>query len=247
MVSGGLLGKKMGMMQIFDDTGTCTPVTVLQVGPCTVIQKKTQKSDGYSAVQIGFEPLDEKKVNKPRLGHFRSQKLKPFRFLREFRIPDEETYEVGQTLDIGLFRVGDKVDVTGVSKGKGFQGVMKRYGHKGGPGAHGSHFHRTPGSIGQCTYPGEVQKGQKMPGRMGFRRVTSRNLKIVAVRPEENIILTRGSIPGSIQSLIFVRLDTDTLEQRIKERAPASVDETPEETRQEETPTEETTEESKDS
>jgi large subunit ribosomal protein L3 len=222
MRDSGLLGKKVGMTQIFDEAGTCTPVTVLRVGPCTVVQKKTQDSEGYSAVQIGYEALKEKKVNKPYRGHFEKSTLKPFRYLKEFQIPAEETYSVGQLLDVGLFKVGDCIDVTGISKGRGFQGVVKRHGFKGGPGAHGSHFHRVPGSIGQCTTPGEVQKGQKMPGRMGGSRVTVKNLKIMAVRPEEDILLTKGAVPGPNDGLVFIRLNSEIFEERIKTEAEES-------------------------
>ncbi len=220
MAHGGILGKKVGMTQIFDDTGKCIPVTVLSVGPCTVVQKKTREVEGYAAVQIGYEPLKESKVNKPMAGHFKKNESKPFRHLKEIRLTNEDDLAVGQSLDVKLFQVGDCIDVIGTSKGKGFQGVIKRHGFKGGPGAHGSHFHRVPGSIGQCTTPGEVMKGQKLPGRMGGDQVTTRNLKVVAIRPDENLILTKGAVPGPNDGLIFVRLVESTFGERVKAAAP---------------------------
>ena len=205
-MAGGLLGRKLGMTQIYDDAGNCIPVTVLRVGPCAITQKKTQERDGYSAVQIGFETVKAEKRTRPLQGHFKKQGVEPQRHLREFRITDESLFEVGQTLRVALFQPGDHVDVSGTSKGKGFQGVMKRYGHSGGPGAHGSRFHRAPGSIGQCTTPGEVARGTKLPGRMGGAAITTRKLQVVEVRHEENDLLLRGSVPGANNSLIFVRL-----------------------------------------
>lgn len=214
---GGLLGTKLGMTQVFDKAGNCIPVTVLRLGPCTVVQKKSKDSDGYTAVQIGYQEVSEKKVTKPLLGHFTSKQLKPLRYLREFRIEDESLFQTGQTLSVNLLQVGDVVDVTGTSKGKGFQGVIKRHGLAGGPAAHGSRFHRTTGSIGQRTSPGEVKKGAKLPGRMGFGRVTTRHLKVVGVRPEEHLVLMGGAVPGPNGGLVFVRLARRTLEQRLRE------------------------------
>lgn len=222
MAKSGLFGKKLGMTQIFDESGVCIPVTILQVGPCAIVQIKSRSTDGYSAVQIGFEPIEEKKRNKPYLGHFKKKGLTPFRYLGEFRIPEEQNYEIGRRLDVNLFQVGDCIDITGTSKGKGFQGVIKRHGFSGGPGAHGSRFHRVPGSIGQCTTPGEVDKGRKLPGRMGSDRVKARNLKIVAIRSEENIVLAKGAVPGPNDGLIFMHLNEKLFEQRVKEMAPAS-------------------------
>ncbi len=222
MARSGLLGKKLGMTQIYNESGQCIPVTVLQVGPCTVVQKKTAESDGYSAVQIGFGEIPERKVNKPKTGHFAKASVKPYRHLKEITVIDDATYSVGQQLGISLVEVGDKVDVIGISKGKGFQGVVKRHGFAGGPKSHGSHFHRVPGSIGQCTSPGEVHKGQKMPGRMGGDQVTVRNLKIVGVRAEENLLLARGAVPGPNDGLIFIRLNDELFEGRIKEQSVAA-------------------------
>lgn len=235
MRESGLLGKKLGMTQIFDESGLCIPVTVVQLGPCTVVQKKAQKTDGYASVQIGFESLSEKKVTKPYLGHFKKRGLAPFRYLKEFQIGEEGVYSVGQLLDINLFQIGDSINVEGVAKGKGFQGVVKRHGFSGGPGTHGSHFHRLPGSIGQCTSPSEVQKGQKLPGRMGGNRVTVRNLKIVGLRPKENILLMRGAVPGPNHGLVFVRLNSEVFEERVKALASAENKEV--ETSKEEKPT----------
>jgi large subunit ribosomal protein L3 len=213
---GGLLAKKRGMTQIYRDDGTCIPVTVLEVGPCQIVQKKTFASDGYDAVQIGFGEGKESRLTKSKRGHCRAHKAKNYRYLREFRTGSTDSYQVGQFLDVSLFKVGDYIDVVGRSKGKGFQGVMKRHGFKGGPGAHGSRFHRIPGSIGQCTFPGEVQKGRKLPGRMGHVRVTVQGLKIVAVRSDENILLARGAVPGSNQGIVFVRMSNENFDQRVQ-------------------------------
>jgi large subunit ribosomal protein L3 len=191
----GLLGQKVEMTQIFDDAGQCIPVTVVKAGPCVVVQIKTKSNDGYNAVQVGLCEVKEKKVNRPSQGHFAKGKVKPFRFLREFRSDDVERYEVGQDIKVETFHVGDTVNIRGVSKGKGFQGVIKRHGKHGGPGAHGSHFHRTPGSIGQCTSPGEVFKNMKLPGHQGFRKITIRNLEVVAVNSEDNLIYVENCAP----------------------------------------------------
>ncbi len=219
----GLLGKKIGMTQIFDDAGACVPVTVIQVGPCTVVDKKTQERDGYSALQLGYEPIEDRKVNRPKMGHFKKAGVKPFRYLREVRLSGDDLGTVGQALDISLFAVGDKIDVMGTSKGKGFQGVIKRHGFSGGPGAHGSHFHRVPGSIGQCTSPGEVHKGQKMPGRTGGNSVTVRNLRVVALRADDNVLLIRGAIPGPNDGIVFLRMDEALFQERAQAAVPAEV------------------------
>lgn len=215
-MAGGILGTKLGMTQIFNESGECIPVTVVRVGPCTVTQKKSKAKEGYAAVQIGFQDIKDKHLNKPQQGHFKANGLKPQRHLREFRISDEGLYDVGLSLDITLFQAGDKVDVSGQSKGKGFQGVIKRHGHAGGPGAHGSRFHRAPGSIGQNTSPGEVAKGTKLPGHMGGRSITVRNLEVVGVRSEEQNLLLRGAVPGPNGGLVFVRLSPAVFEQRIQ-------------------------------
>lgn len=204
----GLLGKKLGMTQVFDETGDVVPVTVIQAGPCVVVQKKGLDKDGYEAVQLGFDELPErreKKTPKAYVQHFKKKNLKAYRFLKEFRIAKDAAFEVGQVVTVESFKVGDRVKVTGVSKGKGFQGVIKRHGKAGGPASHGSRFHRTTGSIGQRTSPGEVFKNMKLPGHMGDERVTMRNLKIVQVRPAENLIFVLGAIPGANHNVVMIR------------------------------------------
>ena len=199
----GLLGKKLGMTEVFNEAGDVVPVTVIQAGPCPVIQKKTRDRDGYDAVQLGFGELAERKSNKATKGHFSKNNLKPTRFLKEFQT--DGSLEVGQVVTVESFKVGDKVKVTGVSKGKGFAGVIKRWGKAGGPASHGSRFHRTTGSIGQRTSPGEVFKNMKLPGHLGSERVTVRNLLVVQVRPEENLLLLRGAVPGANHNLVEIR------------------------------------------
>ena len=200
----GMLGRKIGMTQIFSEDGTRIPVTVVQTGPMTVVQVKTQERDGYDAVQVGFEEqLKAKKVNKPALGHFKD--VPPTKVLREFRVDNPADVKVGQIFDLSVFSEGEIVDVAGVSKGKGTQGVMKRYNFKGGPAAHGSQFHRQPGSIGNRTFPGRVWPGKKMPGHMGARNVTVQNLTVSKVLPEKNILLIRGAIPSFNGGLVTIK------------------------------------------
>lgn len=219
---GGLLGKKLGMTQIYDEAGLCVPVTVLRLGPCTITQKKSPERDGYAAIQIGYDEVAEKRLSKAERGHLQANKLKSFRHLREFRPSDEAPFNVGQELAASLVQVGDSVDIVSeTSKGKGFQGVMKRHNFSGGPGAHGSHFHRVPGSIGQCTSPGEVHKGRKMPGQMGNKRITVKNLKVVAVNADDNHVLVRGAVPGPNGGLVFVRLTDNIFLERVKQAVPA--------------------------
>lgn len=204
----GILGKKLGMTQVFDEAGDVVPVTVLQAGPCIVVQKKTSEKDGYEAVQLGFDEIPEKKASKkPKalLGHFKKKNVKPFRYLKEFRVPKDAAFEVGQVVTVESFQAGEHVKVTGVSKGKGFQGVIKRHGKAGGPASHGSRFHRTTGSIGQRTSPGEVFKNMKLPGHLGDETVTVKNLKIVQIRAQENLILVRGAVPGAKNNLVVIR------------------------------------------
>lgn len=203
----GLLGKKIGTTQIFNDSGDIVPVTVVQAGPCVVVQKKTKENDGYEAIQLGFEELKESKASRPYKNHFTKKNLKPYRYLREFRLEDA-AYEVGNILNVDTFKVGDRVKVTGTSKGKGFAGVIKRHGKAGGPASHGSRFHRTTGSIGQRTSPGEVFKNMKLPGHMGSERVTIKNLEIVQVRPEEHLLFIRGAIPGAKNNLVMIRKES---------------------------------------
>ncbi len=200
----GLLGKKIGMTQIFSETGERIPVTVVEVGPVTVVQIKTMEKDGYESVQVGYETITkEKLINKPMQGHFK--KVAPTRHLKEFKAEDIAKVEVGQTFDLTIFTEGEKVNVSGISKGKGFQGVIKRHGFKGGPASHGSRFHRRPGSIGNSTTPGRVFPGKKMAGQMGAERVTVRNLSIARVIPEKNLLLIKGAIPSHNGGLVEVR------------------------------------------
>lgn len=200
----GMLGRKVGMTQIFTEDGIRVPVTVVQTGPMTVVQVKTQERDGYEAVQMGFEPqLKAKKVNKPQQGHFKD--VPPMKVLREFQVDNPGEVEVGQSFDLTVFDEGEVVDVSGTSKGKGFQGVVRRYGYRGGPAAHGSQFHRQPGSIGQGTTPGRVFPGKKMPGHMGAKMVTIRNLTISKVLPEKNLVLIKGAIPSHNGALVTIK------------------------------------------
>jgi len=199
----GMLGRKIGMTQLFTEDGASVPVTVVRTGPMTVIQVKTQAKEGYDAVQCGFEPEKrERKVNKPSKGHFKDQQ--PTRVLREFRVEKIEEVKPGQTFDLSVFTEGETVHVMGISKGKGFQGVIKRHHFSGGPAAHGSQFHRRPGAIGNRTFPGRVFKNKRMPGHMGDERVTIQNLTIRKVIPEQNLLLIQGSIPSRTGGLVTV-------------------------------------------
>ena len=200
-----LLGKKLGMTQVFSDNDRLIPVTVIEVGPCVVTQVKTEENDGYMAIQIGYEDIEERKVTKPLQGHFAKAKVAPKRYLAEVRLDEPTEYELGDMITAEIFSAGEKADVIGISKGKGFQGVMKRHGFGGGPGGHGSHFHRAPGSIGAAAFPSRVPKGRRMAGHMGSDRVTSMNLEIVKVDPEQNIVLLKGAVPGAKGSLIMIR------------------------------------------
>lgn len=191
------------MSQIFAADGQRIPVTVLEVGPCTVLQKKTSVSDGYEAVQIGFQAKDSQRVNKPEMGHFKKTGKGAFTYVREFKLLGE--CAVGDQLACDMFNPGDRIDITGVSKGKGFQGVIKRWGFSGGRATHGSMFKRRPGAIGQSAWPAKVVRGKKMPGQMGNARVTTQNLIVVDVRPEQNLIFVRGAVPGPKNGLIEIR------------------------------------------
>jgi large subunit ribosomal protein L3 len=198
-----LMGKKLGMTQIFDETGQAVPVTVLKVGPCVVTQVRTMERDGYEAVQLGYE--ESRRLNSPDRGHQKAAGSS-MRYLREVQASDISGYEVGQVVDCSRFSAGDRVDVTATSKGKGFAGVVKRHGFAGGPKTHGqSDRHRAPGSIGSSATPGRVFKGMKMAGRMGGERTTVQNLTIERVDPEKNLLLVRGSVPGAKESLVIVR------------------------------------------
>ncbi|MBE0576354.1 MAG: 50S ribosomal protein L3 [Desulfuromonadales bacterium] len=202
----GILGKKLGMTQVFAVDGRRIPVTVVEAGPCTVLQKKTESIDGYNALQVGFSAKKTHRVNKPMMGHFKKADQGAFSCLRELAAEDIDSYQVGDQITCdAVFKAGDIVDVTGTSKGKGFQGVIKRWGFSGGRATHGSHFHRAPGSIGMSAWPSRVHKAKKMPGQMGNARVTLQNLEIVEVRPEQNLILVKGAIPGANQGLVLIR------------------------------------------
>ncbi|MGI6216335.1 MAG: 50S ribosomal protein L3 [Coriobacteriales bacterium] len=200
-----ILGRKLGMTQVWNDNDEVVPVTVIAAGPCVVSQIKTKETDGYEAIQIGFEELAPKHVNKPMEGHFAKAGVKPMRILREVRVEDASAHELGEVITVEAFNDVEKVNVTGTSKGKGFAGVMKRHGFGGGPGGHGSHFHRAPGSVGQCAYPSRVFKGVRMAGHMGNDRVTVRNLEVVRIDADHNVILVKGAVPGGTNGLVMVR------------------------------------------
>lgn len=201
-----ILGKKVGMTQIFSENGLSIPVTVIEAGPCTVVQKKTIENDGYKSLKVGFGDAVEKRMNKPDRGLFAKVKVPVKRFLREFRVEDDGKYEVGQEIKVAeMFQAGDKVDVSGVSKGKGFQGVIKRFGQAGGKETHGSMYHRRVGSMGPNTDPGRVFKGKKLPGHMGFENVTIQNLDVVRVDADRNLLLVRGAVPGPKGGLLVIR------------------------------------------
>lgn len=201
----GILGKKVGMTRVYSELGVAIPVTVIEAGPCKILQVKSEKTDGYNAIQVGFWPKQEKRVNKPMQGHFQKSGGEMYYHIREFRIEDPEKYETGQNVTLqDLFNVGDIVDVRGKSKGRGFQGVMKRHGFGGGGAGHGSGFHRAPGSIGCSAYPGKVVKGKKMAGRMGNDTILKKNLIVVDVRAEDNVILVKGPVPGANNGLVQI-------------------------------------------
>jgi len=203
----GIIGKKLGMTQVWDENGEVIPVTVIKAGPCVVVQKKTSEKDGYNAVQLGFvEEKPLKKVNKPLEGHFKKANIPPTRILKEFAVLENfEKINVGDIIKVDIFEKDKKVDCTGLNKGKGFQGVIKRHGFKVGAGSHGSMFHRRPGSIGASSFPSRVLKGQRLPGRMGGEKVTVRNLEIVKIDSENNILMVKGAIPGYKGSYCFIR------------------------------------------
>lgn len=200
-----IIARKVGMTQIFMEDGALVPVTVLQAGPCTVVQVKTVKNDGYSAVQIGFEAKKEKHTTKPLQGHFEKAGVEAKKFLKEFRLDNSESYEVGQEIAVDVFAAGDLIDVSGVSKGKGFQGNIKRHGQTRGPMAHGSKYHRRPGSMGQASSPSKVFKGKNLPGHMGAVNITVQNLEIIRIDTEQNLILVKGAVPGPKKSILTIR------------------------------------------
>jgi large subunit ribosomal protein L3 len=201
----GIIGKKVGMTQIFSEDGRRIPVTVLDAGPCIVLQKKTVDKDGYSAIQVGFKSAEAAKSNKSLVGHCKSAGKGVFVHLRELRVDDVDQYNVGDQIGADQFQVGEYVDVTGTSVGKGFQGVIKRWGFKGGRASHGSRFHRAPGSIGCSATPSRVFKNKKMPGQLGNTRVTIQRLQVVRVDSLENLLLIKGAVPGATNGLVIVK------------------------------------------
>ena len=201
----GILGKKVGMTQVFTENGELVPVTVIEATPNVVLQVKTVETDGYEAVQVGFDDKREVLSNKPAKGHVAKAKTAPKRFIKEFNNVELGEYEVGQEIKVDVFQAGDVVDVTGTTKGKGFQGVIKRHGQSRGPMTHGSRFHRRPGSMGAASYPARVFKGKKLAGRMGGDRVTIQNLEIVRVDADKNVILVKGNVPRAKKSLIEIK------------------------------------------
>ena len=200
-----IIGKKVGMTQIFDEQGKVIPVTVIEAGPCVVAQVKTVETDGYDAIQLGFGEVKDKHINKPEKGHFAKAGLEAKKHLREFRLESVEGVKVGDEVKADVFEAGEKVDVQGTSKGKGFQGVIKRHGQHRGPMGHGSMYHRRPGSMGSTTTPGRVFKGKKLPGHMGSQTSTILNLDVVKIDTDKNVILVKGSIPGAKKSIVRVR------------------------------------------
>lgn len=200
-----LIGKKVGMTQIFDEKGNVVPVTVIEAGPCSVVQVKTVETDGYDAIQLGFGAVKESKVNKPVKGHFAKAKVTPMKHLREFRVAEVSSVKVGDEIKVDAFVSGDNVDIQGISKGKGFQGVIKRHGQSRGPMGHGSMYHRRPGSMGPTSTPGRVFKGKKLPGHMGVETVTIQNLQVVAVDLDKNALLVKGSVPGNKGSILKIK------------------------------------------
>ena len=200
-----IIGRKVGMTQVWTEDDRLIPVTVIEAGPCVVTQIKTSAKEGYEAIQIGFGELKDKKVNLPMAGHFKAAGVGARKYLSEVTVEDASSYELGQTIDLEGFAESRRVHVSGVSKGKGFAGVMKRYNFRGGPGRHGAHFHRAPGSVGQCATPSRVFKGKKLPGHMGAEKVTVKNLEVVKVDVEQNLLLVKGAVPGGKGAILRVR------------------------------------------
>ncbi|MDO4793402.1 MAG: 50S ribosomal protein L3 [Filifactor alocis] len=201
-----IVGRKVGMTQIFDEKGVIIPVTVVEAGPVVVTQIKTKETDGYEAVQVGFGEVKEKRVNKPMRGHFAKSGVALKKYVRELKAEDGiENYSLAQEIKVDIFEVGEKIDVTGISKGKGFQGTIKRHGQSRGPETHGSHYHRGPGSMGGASDPSKVRKGKKLPGHMGNVRVTIQNLEVARVDVEKNLLLIKGAVPGPKKGLVVIR------------------------------------------
>ena len=201
----GIIGKKIGMTQIFDEKGNVIPVTVIEAGPCVVAQVKTVETDGYDALQLGFGEVKTKHMNKPEMGHFAKSKIDNKKHLREFRLDSIEGVKVGDEIKADVFQAGEKVDIQGISKGKGFQGVIKRHGQSRGPMGHGSMYHRRPGSMGPTSTPGRVFKGKKLPGHMGRQTITIQNLDVVSVDMDKNVILVKGSVPGCKGAILKIK------------------------------------------
>lgn len=201
----GLIGRKLGMTRLFTEDGRWIEVTVVEAGPCTVVQRKTKDRDGYDAVQLGYGDVKESRCNKPLQGHFAKVGVAPKRTLKEVRLAEGAELNPGDEVKADIFETGERVDISGVSKGKGFAGVIKRHGFGGGPARHGSHFHRAPGSVGQAADPAKIYKGKKMPGQMGNRRVTVKNVEVINVDPERNLLLVRGCVPGANGCVVTVR------------------------------------------
>jgi len=201
----GILGRKVGMTRLFDEKGEVFPVTVIEAGPCYIIQVKTKENDGYEAVQLGFVQKRENSINRPARGHFRKTNCPPLRYIKEFRVDDVSEYKPGEQLKAGIFKPGEYVDITGISKGKGYAGVMKRWGFKGGKATHGAETHRAPGSIGASSDPSRVFKNLPMAGRMGGERVTVQSLKIMKINEDQNILVVKGSLPGPTNGFLMIR------------------------------------------
>jgi len=199
-----LIGKKIGMTQIFTEDGTAVPVSVIQAGPCPVVQVKKEDTDGYNAVQLAFEEIPPSRANLPGIGHFRKAGLPPHRYLQEFRIDNPDEFKPGDFVDVSIFKDVKRVNVTGRTKGRGYAGVVKRHGFSGGSKTHGSKSHNVPGSIGMAAYPSRVLKGQKLPGRMGFERFTVKNLEVVEVDTENNLLLVKGAVPGARNTVLRI-------------------------------------------
>ncbi|MCD6380646.1 50S ribosomal protein L3 [bacterium] len=206
----GLIGKKIGMSQVFDENGIVIPVSVIKAGPCPVVWKKTENENGHNVVQLAFEELRTTKSNLPELGHFRKANLPPYRYLQEFRVDNPDEFKVGELVNVGIFEGVKKVDISGKSKGKGFQGVMKRHGFHGGRKSHGGRGPRSPGSIGMAAYPGKVIKGKKLPGRMGNKLEHIKNLRVVEVDIENNLLLVKGAVPGARNTVLRITAKKST-------------------------------------
>ncbi|MEK6527523.1 MAG: 50S ribosomal protein L3 [Nitrospirota bacterium] len=201
-----IFGKKIGMTQIFSGEGQVIPVTVIEAGPCKIVQAKTMEKDSYEAFQMGFDEIKkEKNVTKGRLGHFKKASLPPYRLLKEVKM---DGLKVGDNITVDIFNKGDKVSISGISKGKGFQGVMKRHNYKGGPGSHGSMFNRAPGSIGSSSFPSRVWKNKGLPGHMGSEKVTIKNIVIIEIKKEQNLLLIKGSVPGANGGYLMIRSES---------------------------------------